>query len=105
MSRMMNDLVVRKARVADAKELAQLAEKTFRDTFASQNTLEDMDHHCRLKYGERIQEEEITDPKMITLVCELEKTLVWFWTNSIQYRTGLCFSEQTCRNPKVIRPA
>lgn len=48
----------------------RLAERTFRDTFASMNTAEDMDRHCRQSYGASIQAAEIADPARVTLVCE-----------------------------------
>lgn len=59
----------RTATAKDAKPLADLAEATFKDTFAAFNTPEDMDLHCRASYGEAIQLEEIGNPEMLTLVC------------------------------------
>lgn len=71
-------LPIRNAVPADAQRLAALAETTFRETFASANTVEDMDLHCRTSYGEAIQAAELSDPKMATLVCEDGRSLIGF---------------------------
>lgn len=77
---------IRTARRDDAKQLAAIAEATFRDTFAAVNTPEDMDLHCRRSYGESIQEGEITDPDRVTLLCERHGRLVGYaqlrWGNA-----------------------
>ena len=69
---------IRLAIRADALPLAVLAEQTFRDTFASDNTAHDMDVHCRASYGEAIQADEIASPELITLVCEADGILIAF---------------------------
>ncbi len=69
---------IRIARPSDAKPLAALAEKTFRDTFGSMNTAEDMNLHCQSSYGPSIQLSEINDPKRLTLVCEGDNRLIAF---------------------------
>jgi ribosomal protein S18 acetylase RimI-like enzyme len=69
---------VRRALHADAHELAQLAEHTFRDTFASENSAEDMDLHCRASYGETLQAEEIARADTVTLLCEAHGDLIGF---------------------------
>jgi ribosomal protein S18 acetylase RimI-like enzyme len=69
---------IRRAYRRDAKELSALAEATFRDTFASTNTAEDVDLHCRTRYSESIQADEIASPDRVTLLCELEARLVGF---------------------------
>ncbi len=66
----------RKAKVGDAADLALLAERTFRDTFAHLNRAEDMDSHCRKSYSEKIQAAEIRDPKRTTFVCHVGDSLV-----------------------------
>lgn len=70
-----------------------LAEETFRDTFGSANTTEDMTAHCQASYGEALQLAEISDPGMVTLVCEDGESLVAFaqlrWTS-----TPECISTQ-----------
>jgi ribosomal protein S18 acetylase RimI-like enzyme len=70
--------IIRKANRSDAKQLAQLAERTFRDTFAATNTAEDMDSHCRVNYGESAQAGEIENPGMVTVLCEEGERLIGF---------------------------
>lgn len=69
---------IRQAVPEDARVLAALAETTFRDTFAAQNTPEDMDLHCRQSYGEALQRAELLDPARLTLLCELEGRAIAF---------------------------
>lgn len=70
--------VIRRAELSDAQALAELAERTFRDTFEATNTPDDMNLHCASYYSEAIQGQEISDPKMATLVCDHEDQLVGF---------------------------
>jgi ribosomal protein S18 acetylase RimI-like enzyme len=69
---------IRRAHRLDAKQLSALAEQTFRDSFAAMNTPEDMALHCRTSYSELIQAEEISNPNMVTLLCEQGQTLIGF---------------------------
>lgn len=69
---------IRYAIPSDAESLAALAEETFRETFGGVNTAEDMSLHCRTSYGKAIQSAEISDPNMVTLVCEDGGTLIAF---------------------------
>ncbi|HET8715509.1 MAG TPA: GNAT family N-acetyltransferase, partial [Holophagaceae bacterium] len=62
----------------DARALAALAERTFRDTFGADNTAEDMDLHCRTAYGEAIQAAELADPDRLTFLCEADGGIVGF---------------------------
>lgn len=71
-------LTIRKADACDAKHLARLAERTFRDTFGALNTAEDMDLYCRNSFSEVIQAGEISDPNMMTLLGEEEGRQVGF---------------------------
>jgi ribosomal protein S18 acetylase RimI-like enzyme len=61
---------LRAATVADAPTLAVLAERTFRYTFAPDNTPADMDAYCASAFGEALQRAEIEDPTMVTLLAE-----------------------------------
>jgi diamine N-acetyltransferase len=61
---------IRYANPSDAKGLAALAEETFRETFGSQNTAEDMELHCQASYSEAAQSTEISDSRMVTLIVE-----------------------------------
>ena len=69
---------IRHATPRDARELAHLGERTFRDAFGPMNTPENMDHHTRERYGEAIQAREITDPGLTTLVCDVGGALIGF---------------------------
>jgi ribosomal protein S18 acetylase RimI-like enzyme len=69
---------VRRAHRNDATQLSVIAEETFRDTFASVNTPEDMDLHCRTSFSAAVQADEIEDPNRVTLLCEHGERLVGF---------------------------
>lgn len=69
---------IRTATRHDAAQLAQLAEQTFRDTYAAANTTEDMAVHVRQSYGESVQAREIDDPRMATLICEADDLMIGF---------------------------
>jgi ribosomal protein S18 acetylase RimI-like enzyme len=78
------DALIRLATRADAAAVAQLAARTFRDTFARDNTAEDMAAHLRAHYGEAIQGAEIENPALTTLVMEDSGALVAY----AQIRSG-----------------
>jgi ribosomal protein S18 acetylase RimI-like enzyme len=67
---------IRQAVPSDARTLAVLAERTFRDTFEAMNSAEDMALHCAFTYGEARQLAEISYPALRTLVCEEEGELI-----------------------------
>jgi len=69
---------IRNAKPSDARSLAELAERTFRDAFGAMNTAENLELHCRTSYGEAIQSAELSDPGIVTLVVEEKGTLVAF---------------------------
>ena len=71
-------VLIRTAETADALSLALLAEKTFRDSFASFNTEEDMRLHCSQSYDAGIQAREISSPTMVSLLAELQGEVVGF---------------------------
>lgn len=66
----MPNLVIRQAIPTDAPQLAQLAARTFRDTFAAANSADDMNRHLAKAYGPVQQHEEIISPAMHTLIAE-----------------------------------
>lgn len=61
---------IRSADTRDAELLAELAETTFRDAFAVENTPQDMALHCTEHYGASIQLRELADPNVVTLLAE-----------------------------------
>jgi ribosomal protein S18 acetylase RimI-like enzyme len=65
-------VAIRPARVPDAPWLAELAERTFRETYSPHNTPEDMERYVRDHFGATRQESELRDPRMTTLVAEVE---------------------------------
>jgi ribosomal protein S18 acetylase RimI-like enzyme len=65
-------VVVRRATTADAALLADLAARTFYDTFADSNTPEDMERFLSSTYSEEIQRKEIEDPSLTTLLVECD---------------------------------
>lgn len=69
---------IRPAEERDAASLAELAERTFRETFAHVNRAEDIELHCRNSYGESIQAAEIRDPDRATLVCHVGPNLIGY---------------------------
>ena len=72
------DLVIRRARDDDAERLAEFARRTFVETFAPDNTAEDMAMHVASAFGTGIQLRQIRDPGMVTLLAELGPTLAGF---------------------------
>jgi diamine N-acetyltransferase len=71
-------LIVRRALPEDAAALAELAARTFYDTFADSNSAEDMEAFLTSTYSEAIQRAEINDPLMTTLLVEIDGVLGGF---------------------------
>lgn len=69
---------IRIAAPADASQLADLAEQTFRAAFAAMNSRENMEQHCKTRFSEEIQKSEIVDPAMLTLLSLDEGVLCGF---------------------------
>lgn len=69
-------MIIRRAVSSDAAALADLAARTFSDTFASQNTPEDMASYLAKSFGEEQQRREIEDPSIVTLVMESGGALI-----------------------------
>jgi ribosomal protein S18 acetylase RimI-like enzyme len=61
---------IRLARPNDATALAELAARTFRDTFGADNRTDDLALHLTSAYGPAQQARELADPDIITLVAE-----------------------------------
>ena len=69
---------IRRAAPPDAALLSELAERTFRTTFAPHNSDANMALHCARTYGAAIQTAEIADPTRVTVVAEVGGTLVGY---------------------------
>ena len=65
---------VRPAGPEDAPWLAELAERTFRETYTAHNTPENMDAYVAGHFGADRQAAELRDPAMTTLVAEVGGT-------------------------------
>jgi GNAT superfamily N-acetyltransferase len=60
--------ILRDAGIADAAQLAEFGARTFRETFAADNSDEDMRAHLDASFGPAIQRREIEDPDIDSLV-------------------------------------
>jgi ribosomal protein S18 acetylase RimI-like enzyme len=63
---------IRHATAADAALLADLGARTFTDTFAADNTPEDMSAYLASAFGESIQAKELADASTIFLIAEID---------------------------------
>lgn len=61
---------IRRANLDDAAALAEIAERTFRDTFAKDNTPEDLEAYVASAYGEALQRRELENPDGLALLGE-----------------------------------
>lgn len=71
-------IVIRPAKSSDAAALAVIAERTFRETFAADNSEENVNLHCAQKFSTEKQREEISDPQLVTLLAEVAGELAGF---------------------------
>ncbi|MBE9070398.1 GNAT family N-acetyltransferase [Leptolyngbya cf. ectocarpi LEGE 11479] len=69
---------IRQAHLDDSEVLAHLAERTFRETFTTENNLSDMESHCAKNFGTEIQRQEILNPNCATILAEVAGQLVAF---------------------------
>jgi ribosomal protein S18 acetylase RimI-like enzyme len=69
---------IRPAAPADAEALSELATRTFLDTFSAQNDPYDLQLYLGSVYRREKQAEEIADPRMSTLVAEVDGRLAAF---------------------------
>ena len=84
--------VIRPAVAADAADLSELAERTFRDAFSALNTTENMDLHCATAFSAAVQSAEIANPEMLTLVAESHGRLVAFAQLHLRAESPGCVS-------------
>lgn len=69
-------MIIRTATVADAAAVAELARRTFHDTFAASNDPADMALHLAQAYGIEQQTRELNDPATTTLLVESDGAAV-----------------------------
>ena len=63
---------------SDAKMLAELGAKTFYDTFAEDNTPENIDAYLKASFSPEIQFAELSAPDNIFLIAEAENILIGY---------------------------
>ena len=78
-------VIIRAAVATDATALAELAARTFRETFAADNRPEDMAVHIAHAYGASQQQRELVDPNIATLLVEIDGELAGY----AQLRSGV----------------
>jgi len=78
-------IMVRAGVATDATALAELAARTFRETFAADNRPEDMELHTAQAYGTSQQQLELIDPNIATLLVEVDGQMAGY----AQLRSGL----------------
>ncbi len=69
-SRALTPVTTRLATPADAALLARLAASAFSDSFAADNSAEDMALYMAGAFGESIQREELSDPRHVVILAE-----------------------------------
>lgn len=78
MQNVAGSVVIRAGEAGDAAALAELAARTFRETFAADNRPEDMALHIARLYGAAQQERELLDPAIATLLAEVDGQLAGY---------------------------
>jgi ribosomal protein S18 acetylase RimI-like enzyme len=78
---------IRRATIDDAAALAEIAERTFRDTFAKDNTPEDLEAYVASAYGEALQRRELEDPEGLALLGESEDGTLIAYTQMRRVRS------------------
>lgn len=69
---------LRRAKSEDSAALANIAEQTFRDTFAAQNETSELELHCAKHFGRKNQLQEILDPNVLTVLAHVDDELAGF---------------------------
>ena len=77
-------MVIRRASIADAEELARFGARTWSETFGAWNTPEDLELYLSQTYRPDLQTAELGDPSWTTLLAEEGNRLAGF----AQVRTG-----------------
>jgi diamine N-acetyltransferase len=77
-------VMIRPGVATDATALAELATRTFSETFAADNQPEDIALHTAHAYGTPQQQRELVDPRIATLLVEVDEQLAGY----AQLRSG-----------------
>lgn len=78
MQNVAGSVVIRAGEAGDAAALAELAARTFRETFAADNRPEDLALHIARSYGVAQQERELRDLAVATLLAEVNGHLAGY---------------------------
>jgi ribosomal protein S18 acetylase RimI-like enzyme len=73
-----HSVTIRSATPTDAAALAAFGERTFRETFGTDNRPEDVEVYVRATYSAECQGAEIADPDRVTFVAESEGVIAAF---------------------------
>ena len=74
----MQALIIRPGQAQDAELLAELGARTFAETFASDNTPEDMAAYLASAFGPEQQAEELADPRCLFQIAETNGVAVGY---------------------------
>lgn len=74
----MQPFTIRRATLDDAPALAELAARTFADTFGADNDPEDLAEHLRSSYGIAQQSSELLDGDVVTLLAYFDQNLAGY---------------------------
>lgn len=77
---------IRYGTTADAKMLSELGAKTFYDTFAKDNTPENMAMHLKNSFAPEIQFAELANSNYIFLIAEQEKQPIGYTQLALDYQ-------------------
>ena len=91
----LDGLIVRRAKAEDAGLLAELGARTFSDTFAYDNTPEDMAAYLASSFSPKQQALELADPQCWFLIAETDGVAVGY----AMLRSGNALPEITGDNP------
>jgi diamine N-acetyltransferase len=72
------NMKLRYGTIEDAKMLSELGAKTFYDTFAQENTRENMDAYLKNSFSPEIQIKELSEPDAVFLIAESDGTPIGY---------------------------
>ena len=89
------NLIIRRGKAEDAGLLAELGARTFSETFAADNTLENMTVYLASSFSLRQQAAELADPHCLFEIAETNGVA----TGYALLRSGPALNDVTCSNP------
>ena len=70
--------IIRRATVADAALMAEIGARTFSETFAADNSHEDMSAYLTETFSPEKQAAELADPHLISFIAEVDETAIGY---------------------------